>query len=322
MRIFIQGHKVRTKRLSCCLYKPRWFQTLFWTLCLHLLLLGLICAVFANRVYKYSSTRFKTRAEQEVKKADHLAKIGRLVLAYFFQMQFTVSALVYDSYFLTAEEKAREAESKQLEFEARVGDSVSKDSRVSSAPTSAFVCFCQPRSLFSASQTRMCCCFPLLSILPHTCRPSWERFKIQPWCLNGTLKWRKEFWKPNRSMRNLDLIVKLLNCLQFKMHHLSIFSDILCSQSFKGAKGATFHIWGEHWTEGPGWDVCVQLLASYQDVRENRSPVRGRHVSGAHATYGRESRCGYWKHVSLSSRPSMLGPAAEWLEWWTSPIWF
>uniref|UniRef100_A0A6Q2ZM54 CW-type domain-containing protein n=1 Tax=Esox lucius TaxID=8010 RepID=A0A6Q2ZM54_ESOLU len=50
MRIFIQGHKVRTKRLSCCLYKPR--------------------------VYKYTSTRFKTRAEQEVKKADHLAKIG------------------------------------------------------------------------------------------------------------------------------------------------------------------------------------------------------------------------------------------------------
>uniref|UniRef100_H2UWN5 MORC family CW-type zinc finger 2 n=1 Tax=Takifugu rubripes TaxID=31033 RepID=H2UWN5_TAKRU len=77
MRIFIQGHKVRTKRLSCCLYKPR--------------------------VYKYSSTRFKTRAEQEVKKADHLAKI--------------------------AEEKSREAESKRLEFEARVGDSVSKESR-------------------------------------------------------------------------------------------------------------------------------------------------------------------------------------------------
>ncbi|XP_019722471.1 ATPase MORC2 isoform X2 [Hippocampus comes] len=77
MRIFIQGHKVRTKRLSCCLYKPR--------------------------VYKYSSTRFKTRAEQEVKKADHLAKI--------------------------AEEKAREAESKRLAMEARLGDDVSKDSR-------------------------------------------------------------------------------------------------------------------------------------------------------------------------------------------------
>lgn len=41
--------------------------------------------VFANRVYKYSSTRFKTRAEQEVKKADHLAKIGELVLAYVFR---------------------------------------------------------------------------------------------------------------------------------------------------------------------------------------------------------------------------------------------
>lgn len=77
MRIFIQGHKVRTKRLSCCLYKPR--------------------------LYKYSSTRFKTRAEQEVKKADHLAKI--------------------------AEEKAREAESKRLALEAKHGDDLSKDSR-------------------------------------------------------------------------------------------------------------------------------------------------------------------------------------------------
>ncbi|KAK5604148.1 hypothetical protein CRENBAI_022475 [Crenichthys baileyi] len=77
MRIFIQGHKVRTKRLSCCLYKPR--------------------------VYKYSSTRFKTRAEQEVKKADHLAKI--------------------------AEEKAREAESKRVAMEARLGDNLSKESR-------------------------------------------------------------------------------------------------------------------------------------------------------------------------------------------------
>ncbi|XP_053727372.1 ATPase MORC2 isoform X1 [Synchiropus splendidus] len=77
MRIFIQGHKVRTKRLSCCLYKPR--------------------------VYKYSSTRFKTRAEQEVKKADHLAKI--------------------------AGEKAREADSKRVALEAKLGNDISKDSR-------------------------------------------------------------------------------------------------------------------------------------------------------------------------------------------------
>uniref|UniRef100_A0A8D3CIQ3 CW-type domain-containing protein n=1 Tax=Scophthalmus maximus TaxID=52904 RepID=A0A8D3CIQ3_SCOMX len=77
MRIFIQGHKVRTKRLSCCLYKPR--------------------------VYKYSSTRFKTRAEQEVKKADHLAKI--------------------------AEEKAREAESKRMAVEAGLVEDLSKNSR-------------------------------------------------------------------------------------------------------------------------------------------------------------------------------------------------
>ena len=50
MRIFIHGHKVQTKRLSCCLYKPR--------------------------MYKYTSSRFKTSAEQEVKKAEHVARIG------------------------------------------------------------------------------------------------------------------------------------------------------------------------------------------------------------------------------------------------------
>ncbi|XP_036382795.1 ATPase MORC2 isoform X2 [Megalops cyprinoides] len=77
MRIFIQGHKVRTKRLSCCLYKPR--------------------------VYKYTSTRFKTRAEQEVKRADHLAKI--------------------------AEEKAREAESKSLALEMKLGGDLSREAR-------------------------------------------------------------------------------------------------------------------------------------------------------------------------------------------------
>ncbi|KAK3558776.1 hypothetical protein QTP86_028701 [Hemibagrus guttatus] len=77
MRIFIQGHKVRTKRLSCCLYNPR--------------------------MYKYTSTRFKTRAEQEVKKADHLAKL--------------------------AEEKAREAESKARALELKLGSDLSKEAR-------------------------------------------------------------------------------------------------------------------------------------------------------------------------------------------------
>ncbi|XP_041348981.1 ATPase MORC2-like [Gigantopelta aegis] len=43
MRIYIQGQKVRTKRLSCCLYKPK--------------------------LYKYSSNRFKTRSENEAKRA-------------------------------------------------------------------------------------------------------------------------------------------------------------------------------------------------------------------------------------------------------------
>ncbi|XP_048369648.1 ATPase MORC2 isoform X2 [Sphaerodactylus townsendi] len=78
MRIFIHGHKVQTKRLSCCLYKPR--------------------------MYKYASKRFKTRAEQEVKKAEHMARI--------------------------AEEKAREAESKARALELRLGDDLSRESRV------------------------------------------------------------------------------------------------------------------------------------------------------------------------------------------------
>ncbi|CAI9589218.1 unnamed protein product [Staurois parvus] len=77
MRIFIHNHKVQTKRLSCCLYKPR--------------------------MYKYTSNRFKTRAEQEVKKAEHMAKI--------------------------AEEKAREAESKARAMESRLGDDLSRESR-------------------------------------------------------------------------------------------------------------------------------------------------------------------------------------------------
>uniref|UniRef100_A0A8C5PVI5 MORC family CW-type zinc finger 2 n=1 Tax=Leptobrachium leishanense TaxID=445787 RepID=A0A8C5PVI5_9ANUR len=79
MRIFIHGHKVQTKRLSCCLYKPR--------------------------MYKYTSNRFKTRAEQEVKKAEHMAKI--------------------------AEEKAREAESKARAMELRLGEDLNRESRAS-----------------------------------------------------------------------------------------------------------------------------------------------------------------------------------------------
>ncbi|XP_072103913.1 ATPase MORC2 [Mobula birostris] len=78
MRIFIQGHKVRTKRLSCCLFKPR--------------------------MYKYTSNRFKTRAEQEVKKAEHLMKI--------------------------AEEKSREAESKARALELKLGGDLSRESRI------------------------------------------------------------------------------------------------------------------------------------------------------------------------------------------------
>ena len=50
MRVYIQGKKVRTKRLANSLYKPR--------------------------VYKYSSGRFKTRSENEAKKAQEESASG------------------------------------------------------------------------------------------------------------------------------------------------------------------------------------------------------------------------------------------------------
>jgi len=48
MRVYIQGRKVRTKRLVNTLYKPR--------------------------LYRYSSARFKARSEIEAKKAEEDAK--------------------------------------------------------------------------------------------------------------------------------------------------------------------------------------------------------------------------------------------------------
>jgi hypothetical protein len=48
MKVYIQGKKVRTKRLACCLYKPR--------------------------LYRYSSNRFKARSENDARKTTDEAK--------------------------------------------------------------------------------------------------------------------------------------------------------------------------------------------------------------------------------------------------------
>lgn len=68
MKVYIQGKKVRTKRLAYSLYKPK--------------------------MYKYSSTRFKKRSEDEVRKAEHEYKL--------------------------AEERWREAESDSKDLEMKV----------------------------------------------------------------------------------------------------------------------------------------------------------------------------------------------------------
>lgn len=78
MRIYVQSTKVRTKKLLSCLYKPR--------------------------IYKYASSRFKTRSEVEVKRARHEA--GQ------------------------AEDRAREAESKARDAEKKYGTNpTNKDNR-------------------------------------------------------------------------------------------------------------------------------------------------------------------------------------------------
>jgi hypothetical protein len=52
MKVYIQGKKVRTRKLISCLYKPK--------------------------LYKYTSNRFKSRAESEAKKALEDTKIAEL----------------------------------------------------------------------------------------------------------------------------------------------------------------------------------------------------------------------------------------------------
>ncbi|XP_013379417.1 MORC family CW-type zinc finger protein 2 isoform X1 [Lingula anatina] len=77
MKVYIQGEKVRTKKLASCLYKPK--------------------------CYKYTSSRFKARSENEVKKAQEEAKIS--------------------------EYKAKEALSKSKDLEKRISNSTSKELR-------------------------------------------------------------------------------------------------------------------------------------------------------------------------------------------------
>jgi len=68
MKIYVQGKKIRTKRLACTLYKPK--------------------------MYKFTSSRFKKRSEDEVAKADREYRI--------------------------AEERAREAESTSRDLEKKI----------------------------------------------------------------------------------------------------------------------------------------------------------------------------------------------------------
>ena len=77
MKIYIQGIKVQTRRLANCLYKPKQF--------------------------KFTSNRFKTRAENDAREAREHAKL--------------------------AEEKAREAESKYRDLLKRVGNSANREAR-------------------------------------------------------------------------------------------------------------------------------------------------------------------------------------------------
>lgn len=91
MKIYIQNKKVRTKRLACCLYK--------------------------QRMYKYSSNRFRTRSEQEANRADEEAKM--------------------------AADKAREAESKAKNLENKCSSSFNKDLRMELRKAQNFALECR-----------------------------------------------------------------------------------------------------------------------------------------------------------------------------------
>jgi len=90
MKVYIQGKKVRTRKLASLLYKPR--------------------------LYKYTSNRFKSRAESDAKKCLEDAKAGEL--------------------------KAKEAQSKAKDLENRTKN-LSKGQLVSIAtsPDFAFLLF-------------------------------------------------------------------------------------------------------------------------------------------------------------------------------------
>ena len=64
MRVYIQGRKVRTKRLANGLYKPQ--------------------------MYRYSSARFKTRSENEAKRAQDESKIGTVCLYTLYSLNSSV----------------------------------------------------------------------------------------------------------------------------------------------------------------------------------------------------------------------------------------
>lgn len=186
--------------------------------------------VFADRVYKYSSTRFKTRAEQEVKKADHLAKIGELILAYFFKCIFKY---IHHSFFLNSWRESKRGREQTLRI---WGQSRRECVKRITCKFCIYISICVmlSTSVFFVSVTvENLLKFPSVVNPATYCRPSWEKFKIQLWCLNGMLKWRKEFWKPNRSMKKLDSMFKILYCVQFKIHNFffvcsdpSIFSEL------------------------------------------------------------------------------------------------
>lgn len=65
MRVYIQGKKVRTKRLANGLYKPH--------------------------MYRYSSARFKTRSENEAKRSQDESKIGTNCFVQTFWSNFVIA---------------------------------------------------------------------------------------------------------------------------------------------------------------------------------------------------------------------------------------
>lgn len=163
---------------------------------------------FKIRLYKYSSTRFKTRAEQEVKKADHLAKIGESAELKLTEKSFVSNICELDFWFA-------------IYFSGRKSKGSREQTNCHGGQTWRWLVKRIPGKLqknFNLPDLVLTFLFfsntfmtwPFFFIF----RQSWGRSRMQPWCFDGMQIWSKESLRPSRSM--IYLAFKCIHMINLK----------------------------------------------------------------------------------------------------------